>query len=190
VCTAVLAQHARHVIGCDNSGELVKEARRRWGGWRSELLPGRRSQPAWRLLCGGWRGLALLLPSPRPRPARATPPPARPPARRHPGLQFELLDVLQSPGKLATLAAGCNVVFADIGGNRAAPALVQMLPVLLAVLRPRLMVVKSGRRGAWHLVLLLGLGARCIAADGRQQRLGWRSRLTQPPPAAARRYRR
>jgi hypothetical protein len=51
--------------------------------------------------------------------------------------------VLQSPGKLATLAAGCSVVFADIGGNRAAPALVQMLPVLLAVLRPRLMVVKS-----------------------------------------------
>lgn len=44
---------------------------------------------------------------------------------------------------MSKLAAGCSVVFVDIGGNRQLDALVRLLPWVQRQLRPRLMVVKS-----------------------------------------------
>lgn len=58
-------------------------------------------------------------------------------------VRLEHCDVLAAPEELKALAAGCGVVFVDIGGNRQLASLVTLLPWLLAELRPRLLVVKS-----------------------------------------------
>lgn len=60
-----------------------------------------------------------------------------------PTAQFECFDVLRHPERLASVAAGRTVVFADIGGNRELEALAALLPRLQALPSVRLIVVKS-----------------------------------------------
>jgi hypothetical protein len=91
--------------------------------------------------------------------------------KRYPPVRFEVADVLNQPAAVLDIAQGCsssssssssaagdvestpadssssgqqcNVVFADIGGNRQLEALLRLLPWVLQHLKPRLLVVKS-----------------------------------------------
>jgi hypothetical protein len=93
--------------------------------------------------------------------------------QRYPHVRFEVADVLDQPAAVLDIARGCrcstdntnaadeaaggsscgngnssskqqcNVVFADIGGNRQLEALLRLLPWVLQQLEPRLLVVKS-----------------------------------------------
>ena len=62
---------------------------------------------------------------------------------KHPGLTFERLDALEDPAFLAQKLAGAVNVFVDVGGVRAAEALVRLLPAVAAASPPpRRVVVK------------------------------------------------
>ena len=66
---------------------------------------------------------------------------------KHPGLAFERLDALEDPAFLAQRLAGAVNVFVDVGGVRAAEALVRLLPaVASASPPPTRVVVKCGAR--------------------------------------------
>lgn len=61
-----------------------------------------------------------------------------------PTASFLSFDVLRHPERLAAVAAGRSVIFADIGGNRELEALATLLPRLEALPSPiRLIVIKS-----------------------------------------------
>lgn len=60
---------------------------------------------------------------------------------KHPGLAFERLDALEDPAFLAQRLAGAVNVFVDVGGVRAAEALVRLLPAVASASPPPTRVV-------------------------------------------------
>ncbi|CAG9467021.1 unnamed protein product [Pedinophyceae sp. YPF-701] len=63
--------------------------------------------------------------------------------KQYPQIDFRRLDAIGDKPAVADAARGCTVAFIDVGGDRALPALTDVIPFVQSVLKPRLIVVKS-----------------------------------------------
>jgi len=63
--------------------------------------------------------------------------------RDYPHIRFEVMDCLEYPEHLRSIATGVTKVFIDIGGNRERNALIRLITFVQQTLRPDVIVVKS-----------------------------------------------